>query len=162
MAPSHWLIIPAPSFIESDTLKGFLLAHPSFLIVLIFHRSYQALHLQKKKRCCQLFIPSRSHPPRSLSLLFLSRVFQSWQNSNCKHASSAQQLSKGAEWERNWSAGSRYSKQSLPVPCVLSNYEVQEVAGFAWAIKRLKTVGDEKVPAKKHLQLALIMRCSYI
>lgn len=47
MASSRRLIIPAPSFIESDTLKGFLLAHPSFLIVLIFHRSYRASHFQK-------------------------------------------------------------------------------------------------------------------
>lgn len=144
MASSHWLIIPAPSFIESDTLKGFLLAHPSFFNSIDFSPIISGPCILKKKRCCQLFILPRSLPLHSLSLLFLSKLFQSWQNCNCKHASSAQQLSKGAEWERNWSAGSRYSKQSLPVPCVLSNYEVQEVAGFAWAIKRLKNSWSQK------------------
>lgn len=89
MPAFQWLIIPAPSFIESDTLKGFLLTHPSFLIVLIFHRSYQALHFQKHAASYFFFLSflilSRSHPPHSLSLLFLSKVFQSWQNCNCKH-----------------------------------------------------------------------------
>lgn len=37
-APLHRLIIPAPSFHPvPKVLKGFPLAHPSFLIVLIFH-----------------------------------------------------------------------------------------------------------------------------
>lgn len=160
MPSSQSLIIPAPSFIEYDTLKGFLLAHPSFLIVLIFPLTYQALHFQKDA-AGSFFSPAPIHLT-AFSLLFLSKVFQNWQNCNCKNTYSAQQLPKGAESERNWSAGTRYSKQNLPVPCVLSNYEVQEVAGFSWAIKRLKTAGTKKVFAKKHLRLALIMHCTYI
>lgn len=60
VASSYWVIIPAPCFIEPDTLKGFLLAHPSFLIVLIFDRSYQALHLQKDAASF-LFSPAPIH-----------------------------------------------------------------------------------------------------
>lgn len=150
---SHWLIIPPPSFTGSDTLKGFLLAHPSFLIVLIFHWSYQAGHSQKD--AASLFSSPFSSTPRRL-LLFLSRAFQCWQNGNCKHTSSVQQLSKGAEWERNWSGGSQYSKQSLVVPCVASNYGVQEEAGFAWTIKRLKGRLRQKGVCSRTLMINLI------
>lgn len=65
VASSRWLIIPAPSFIESETLKGFLLAHPSFLIVLIFHWSYRALHFQKDAASFlfSLSLSSTAQPP---------------------------------------------------------------------------------------------------
>lgn len=144
--PSHWLIIPVPSFIEPDTLKGFLLAHPSFLIVLIF-TDHMRPCIFKKMLLAFYFLPlpSTSQPFHFYSCLKCFRVGRIV----TVNTSSAQQLSKGPEWERNWSAGLRYSKQSLPVPCVQSNYEVQEVAGFAWAIKRLKAVETKKVFAKK-------------
>lgn len=132
-----------------------LSAGPSlFLSVIGF--SPIILGLAFSKRCCQLFILCRSHQPLSpFAFILVQSVSRGWQKSNCKHTSSAQQLSKGAEWERNWSAGSQYSKQSLAVPCVLSNYEVLEVAGsFAWAKKRLKTA--KKVFVKKHFTISFI------
>lgn len=99
MASSHWLIIPTPSFIESDTLKGFLLAHPSFLMVLIFHRSYQALHFQKDAASF-LFSPAPIHLA-AFRFYSCPKCFRAGRIVTAKHTSSAQQLSKGAEWERN-------------------------------------------------------------
>ena len=51
----------------------------------------------------------------------------------------------------NWSAGTRYSKQSLPVPCVLSNYEAQEIAGFCMSNKKTENRWNQKRVCKETL-----------
>lgn len=73
---------------------------------------------------------SSTTQPFFFSHFYSGPGFHSWQNHKCKYASFAEQLSKGAEWERiDLSVRGTVNKASA-VPCVLSNYEVQEVAGL--------------------------------
>lgn len=134
----HWLIIAGAIFYWIGHFEG-LSVGPSLIFNSIdfFHRSYQALHFHID--AASLFILARSNLPHS-PFRFYSRPksFSAGRIVTVNTHFSAQQLPEGSGRERNWSAGLQYSKQSLPVPCVLSNYEVQEVAGFASAIKRLK------------------------